>query len=357
MTARAQLEIVEAAYRLEQSDDDWLRGIAEACLPSLDRGLGLCAFEFRHTPEGAPQILAGKTLAMPDELAAAYPRVFASLSPDVQARPFRHGPCTTASRMMGGANRLGRHHVMQQNTEAFGIRDAIWVTAAEPSGWGCGLHAARTKVVSLSNHEIAQWSRIAAHLGAAARLRRRLARAPGSDVPELPEAEAVFSPDGRLEHAQGEAGEPTAQESLRQAVLGIERVRHKPDIGDRPGMERWQGLVDARWSLVDHFEANGKRYVVARENKPEPPGAAALTLRERQVVAYAALGHDNKVIAYDLGIAHSTVRVLLARAAAKFGVGDREQLIQAFEHSQQTTFPGQQAVPCLDDASSHSHDA
>jgi DNA-binding NarL/FixJ family response regulator len=91
----------------------------------------------------------------------------------------------------------------------------------------------------------------------------------------------------------------------------------------------WPGLVDGRWSLVDKFDHDGKRFVLARRNEPFVAGLGALTERERAVASYAALGHSNKVIAYHLGIAHSTVRVLLARAAQKLGVKSRSQLVDA----------------------------
>jgi DNA-binding CsgD family transcriptional regulator len=52
-----------------------------------------------------------------------------------------------------------------------------------------------------------------------------------------------------------------------------------------------------------------------------------LTDRERQVVLQAALGFSNKQIAYALGISHSTVRVLVARAAARIGARSRAALL------------------------------
>jgi DNA-binding CsgD family transcriptional regulator len=42
-----------------------------------------------------------------------------------------------------------------------------------------------------------------------------------------------------------------------------------------------------------------------------------LTIRERQVVALLAEGRTRKEVAYTLGIAHSTVRVLYSRAVKK----------------------------------------
>jgi DNA-binding CsgD family transcriptional regulator len=48
------------------------------------------------------------------------------------------------------------------------------------------------------------------------------------------------------------------------------------------------------------------------------------------VLQCAKLGHHNKLIAYELGIADSTVRVLITRAARKLGVRGREDLLRAF---------------------------
>jgi DNA-binding CsgD family transcriptional regulator len=44
-------------------------------------------------------------------------------------------------------------------------------------------------------------------------------------------------------------------------------------------------------------------------------------------VALALLGRSNKLIAYELGLAHATVRVLTARAASKLGVTSRAALL------------------------------
>lgn len=62
-------------------------------------------------------------------------------------------------------------------------------------------------------------------------------------------------------------------------------------------------------------------------------GLHALTSREREVVAYAALGHSNKVIAYELGLAESAVAMRLSRAAKKLGVRRRVELIRAVVES------------------------
>jgi DNA-binding CsgD family transcriptional regulator len=125
------------------------------------------------------------------------------------------------------------------------------------------------------------------------------------------------------------AEEPEVQ-LLRAAVLAVEKARAATLDQSTRGAREWQGLVDARWSLVESFMQDGRRYVVAREAAPQRLDLGSLTLRERQIVGFACLGRDNKVIAYDLGIAHSTVKVLMARAAAKLGAGSRDELIATF---------------------------
>ncbi len=85
-------------------------------------------------------------------------------------------------------------------------------------------------------------------------------------------------------------------------------------------------MVEARWTLVDRYEENGRRYVLARENAPGGRRAGRLSTREQQVASLAALGRSSKLIAYELGIAYATVRVLMARACAKLGVSSRAEL-------------------------------
>jgi DNA-binding NarL/FixJ family response regulator len=57
-------------------------------------------------------------------------------------------------------------------------------------------------------------------------------------------------------------------------------------------------------------------------------GTGRLSDRERQAASLAARGHGNKHIAFELGIALSTVSKYLERAAAKLGAQSRVGLIQ-----------------------------
>ena len=56
--SRAALAVVEAAYRLEGSDDAWLASLAEAARPLVDVGLGAWAILY-EVRAGAFEITAG----------------------------------------------------------------------------------------------------------------------------------------------------------------------------------------------------------------------------------------------------------------------------------------------------------
>jgi len=118
------------------------------------------------------------------------------------------------------------------------------------------------------------------------------------------------------------------REALQTSVLSLERARGDMRKGaPDSALAGWPAMVRARWTLVDHFEKDGKRYLLAVRNEAALDGLQMLSPRERQVVSYASLGHSNKMIAYELGIATSTVGVLLSRATTKLGVSSREELL------------------------------
>lgn len=215
-----------------------------------------------------------------------------------------------------------------------GLEDIFGINGTDPSGVGVWLGAGMSTATRLTPAQRARWTRVAAHLAAGYRLRRRLAAArllSGGGRRATPwGADAVLSPSGRVEHVESEeARARDARDRLRDAAVAMDRARGRMRRIDPDGaLGQWMGLVDGRWSLVDKFDRDGQRYVLARRNEARAPGLEALTDRERAVAAYAALGHHNKLIAYDLGIAHSTVRVLLARASAKLGARTREELVE-----------------------------
>jgi len=129
-------------------------------------------------------------------------------------------------------------------------------------------------------------------------------------------------------------GTGVVRERLARASAELARAGGMRRASPEEALAIWRGLVAGRWALVDHFDADGRRYLVARRSEPEPAlivGLARLTRREREIVGLAALGHTNKLIAYELGLAATTVATHLASAAAKLGAATRIDLVRVFE--------------------------
>jgi DNA-binding CsgD family transcriptional regulator len=102
--------------------------------------------------------------------------------------------------------------------------------------------------------------------------------------------------------------------------------------GRRSGIELadrtlWRGLLAGRWSLVDHFDTDGRRFLLARKNDPDAPAPDALSARQRQVTFYASHGWSNAEIAYALGLAENTVSAHLHQSLKKLRLS-RSELIR-----------------------------
>ncbi|MGA9834297.1 MAG: response regulator transcription factor [Trebonia sp.] len=78
---------------------------------------------------------------------------------------------------------------------------------------------------------------------------------------------------------------------------------------------------------------SGRMAAPSRPGPPPPPGLAALTEREREVVCLVAAGLSNDEIATKLTVSPLTVKTHVSRAMTKLYARDRAQLVVlAFEH-------------------------
>jgi len=75
--------------------------------------------------------------------------------------------------------------------------------------------------------------------------------------------------------------------------------------------------------------------LLARRNDPDAPTIESLSNRERQVVAFAAMGHTNKLIGYELGVSTSAVGMHLKRAAKKLRVESRVALMASYRRARE----------------------
>jgi DNA-binding CsgD family transcriptional regulator len=316
------VEILEAAYRVEQPEEAWLAGVLDAARPGLDDGLGVMAYTYDASD---PKMFAVRSMATRDVL----PPLVEFFKASTQKAPAdwvetSFGRRSTVIRDMPGWEsfmtlplRLGEDTL---------VDDAIGINGLDPSRVGCLIGAYSSRPHRLTSRARATWDRIGTHLAASFRLHRALL----AKVESAP-TEAVLAPSGQVLHAEQPAQDRLVRDSLSEACQSIERARTRKGRADgEMSVSLWRSLVSERWTLVDTYERDGKRYVVARRNDVRLSLPSALSPRERQALGFAVLGDSNKLIAYELGISASTVGVLLHRAAQKLGCHTRHELLQCF---------------------------
>jgi DNA-binding CsgD family transcriptional regulator len=317
---RSVVGVIEAAYKLDLDEAQWLGGIAERACPLLDRGLGMHAYVYDLNGDARFKTTTHLTPGAGDR----WQENWRELTESAQGRDFLHYVHRSQPRfgllssfMDGaGAARPFVEQVMQRS----GYADFLSVNSLDPSGVGVFLGIPAAERARVDRKLAARWARVGSHIAAALRLRRR--------SPESAPVDAMFTPDARLDHVEDPTLQQETRDALREAVVAVERSRSSP-IGEQDvAVEQWRALQEGRWTLVDQFERGGRRYVVARRNPPEVATPAALTERERQVVAYVAMGHSNKYIAYELGLSMPSISTYLARAMRKLGVRSRVQLAE-----------------------------
>lgn len=311
--------IIDAASDHAAPDEEWLRGLLAALRPVLDRGLGV--FGWFHAPHEPP---ARQLVTSLDAPAAVVERLRSQSRSDGDSlrAAMSAGRVTTLRATLGAAalrDALGPE--LQER-----IADALGLFCLDIDGHGLGLGACSPEVVELSPRGRRRLERVAAHLTAAFRARRRR-RVTG----------AVGPPGGTVADAGAPAGPLCGRESLRAAAVVCDRARTRSrDAADV--LDLHQALVAGRWSLVDTFERDGKRYLIGRPNAPVSAAASGLSVRETQVVVFAAMGHALKRIAYELGISQSSVATYLRRGLVKLQLPDRIALTRRFTGFQHANF-------------------
>lgn len=312
--------MVEAAYDLSVSDRDWLANLAKIVRPLLEGGHGMAAYTYdlKSKPE---DLHANAQLFDMDAAILPEVRKFAAANADLTTYIHAHNEGLNALVDLGkraGFGDLRDRPAIASFYKFAGIRDYAALQTVQPDGTGVVFCAGQAKERTYDARTRRLWLRVNAHIAAGRRLRSALGN-----------AEAILTPSGKVEHAEGEGAEKSAQVALRDAVLRQEKARGKLRSRDPEGAtQAWTAMVSGRWSLVDQFERAGRRYIVARRNEHALPDPRALTNRERAIVHLATLGRANKLIGYELGLAESTVGSHLSRAMAKLGVRSRVQLIQ-----------------------------
>lgn len=316
------IDVVEAAYDLESGEERWLKRLLRAVLPDLGFGGGATAHVARRSPSGWIRSrpvgigpLAERLDAVANLNAGASPEIWEALLAEMTA-------------IVSVAEQLRRHApttlrpAMELAQEVTPLADCIGAFARAADGTSVQLYVPSATRVVIPPRTARAWRTILLHVGTALRLRNRLA---GQTDPE-----AVLSPSGRLEHAEGLAKTNDARGRLVAAVRRIEEARGSLRREDpAAALALWEGLVDGRWSLVDRWERDGRRYLVAHANPPEAiEDPRAIGPSERLYLDYYLRGASVGEIAMALGRSAATVGRSLSAIKRRLRLGTRAELRQ-----------------------------
>jgi DNA-binding CsgD family transcriptional regulator len=320
------LRIVEAGYRWIADERRWLCGVADAAAP-CGLGTGVAAYTVGLT--GAPRIgaFAGRGLAAGFEREV---RAFTTGFDRDTARAI-YAPTELVGNAAYRLRRIAQARRVAPEQLGRGPTVAAWaMVGGDPRTRAVAL-AFPAHGRSLAPDRAFPGDRIlglvAAHLGAALRLRQLAAPLTDGDRA----TESVLSPGGRILDATGDARGRAQRRSLVEAVVRRERARgrlRRVDAGEAAAL--WSVLVAGRWSIVDFVDRDGKRMLLARANPVAAPDLLALTDHERDVAWLAALGHSNKYIAYELGLSIAMVTRRLTAALRKLRIESRRELLRRF---------------------------
>jgi DNA-binding CsgD family transcriptional regulator len=322
------LRAVETAYRIDLPADEWLQGMGESVLRLAGGGEDIVAFLFDASRDSAPVDLGPLWASGPG-------------SPQLceHSRSFHRHMTGSAYRLIfRGPGRPSINGLVTERLRTLGLEPAAFPPLVDllrrlavPELWslwatvdgreGVGFVQPLAKPTRDELRPRGWWDRLGTHVAAGYRARRALAGAS-----PLETAAGVFRPDGTPVRV------PRAHEhnidTWRRIVRTIDRARaaeFRKAEGDI--LNIWNGIIDGRWSLFDHIDTDGRRYVVLVETgAPSPQARRSLSSRESEVCLLAAEGLTNKEIAYELGLSLSSVATLLRRSLSKLGIPDRRRL-------------------------------
>jgi DNA-binding CsgD family transcriptional regulator len=326
------IDLIEAAYDLDKLDGDWLPNLIQAGAPILDQGLGVVGFEFVRAPGGGAGEARLENMRL-ERLPEDFLQRFEAARQFVSAACFRE---ITKVGFAGTWSEVTRDYPDDRHLflDALGYPDLLGITAVDPNGVGVQFVAPMPKNTKLTPKARERWKMLGAHIASAFRLRQALigAHGPPEDNPTgLPrDAEAIFDASGfRIVDSVGQAKNKSAADILREAARNVDRARGDLRREDpQQALKVWTALVRGRWSMLDWFDTDGRRFVLALPNAPKLTDPRGLTDQESQVVSFVLHGETSKMIAYRVGLSAPRVSGLLKSAMRKLGVTSRTQLVE-----------------------------
>ena len=329
MKSKDWVALIEAGYDLDGNEEVWLKSVLDQASPLFDRGWwpGLATYRFTPTTLGIEHAVThGPSRLVKFLQDSADSAIVSSRAIDLV---YRSGVQIGSMSEQVFSRLPEQREFMRRHTKGL-YRDVLGIKALTGQGRGLMMTRLFFKTIIPTALERKRWPLMVSHLGAGLRLRTLAESLTLNSKP----VEGIFDGSGKLYEAREQAKEASARDTLREAVRRIDHIRTRAGRSDPDAaMEAWEGLVQGRWSLVDHFDTDRRRFVVAIKNDPTYLDPRGLTMRERQVAEFVGLGHSCKEISYTLGISQSAVTNCTARAQTKLGLSSLTELAAFFAPS------------------------
>lgn len=337
--ATAAIDVVEAAYSLDGPESEWLTTLLDRARADLDVGAGIYGF----TGHTAGPDFAASPAFVERALSPAFQNKLLELNATAPTAIFdllrkRAVTCGGLEQVLGATSPVVAQ--FRRVMASANVSDGFCLFAQDAQGGNITLSAPAAAPVDPSPRVRGIWQRVGLHVVAGLRLRRKLAA-------RIAQREAILSPSGNVEDiAPSLASDGAARRALTDAVRAMDRARHA-SVRSSPerALELWRGLVAGQWSLVDHWESDGRRWVAAYANRPGVRDPRALTETEQSILRYVAVGATNKDAGYALGLSDKTVSSCVSQIMKKLRVRSRVDLAAVLDASRTSAFD----LPLSDD--------
>jgi DNA-binding CsgD family transcriptional regulator len=312
--------IIEACYADSSDEGEWLRGLVAATEAACTCHDGVIAYTFdANRPGGFRQGLSAASASITPAAVAEALSLVRRQEPHTLKLFAPYPPANLLSEALRVVPELDWKAV-SGTPATVGFADVLGIRGANHDGTGVILALGQARMRRFAPRTRGALGRVARHLAAAHRLRKRLA-----ECRSLPDA--VLSPSGKVEHLEPGVAGPAERQALPRAARAMDLARGRLRRTDpERATELWRALVEGKWSVVESVESDGKRLLLARRNELKVARPAHLTAEVRQVVALAASGFSNKQIAYELGLSPSRTSELLVTGLKQLGNISRLEL-------------------------------
>ncbi|MGB0909222.1 MAG: LuxR C-terminal-related transcriptional regulator [Nitrospirales bacterium] len=314
MKSKDWVGLIEAGYSLEGSDETWAENVLAQAAPLLNRGWWPSIATYQYTPTNINLEYVGTT--GPSFVTTAIREHVSDLPKGMIDQLYRRGSGIGSVGEVVYPHFPDHQSIVRRETQGV-IGDSLVIPGHTGEGSALALYVGFLTETPPTTLERKRWPLITCHLAAGLRL-RSIARSFSLDSAAI---EAIFDPAGKVYDLRHTTKEHSVRDRLRAIVRKLDCVRTRAERNNPDEtLQKWEGLVDGRWSLVDCFDTDGRRFVVAIKNDPAHPDPRGLTRRERQVAEFIGLGQSTKEISYTLGVSHSAVTNCTARALTKLGL-------------------------------------